>query len=213
MCPNDHMTADKQAREAPLTSSSPKERILEASAELFMRQGFAATSVRQIGEEAGVSQSALYYHIQSKTQLLRALHERFLDDMLRRLRVVESKGGSPSTRLQEMIDVVLSIIENHQAEVTVYLREQHALPEELRIDIVKQRDLVDDVFNNVISDGIKTGEFRSDLDVNLTRLAILGACNWTYQWFRPGGLGSSEIASTFSDVLLNGVLSDADGDA
>lgn len=187
------------------TSESPKERILQTAAQLIMDHGFAATSVRQIGEEAGVSQGALYYHIGSKTNLLRALHERFLDDMLERLAEVEQIGGSPAAQLREMIEVVMVIIEDHQAEVTVFLREQHALPSDMRIDIVRRRDLVDEMFDRTIRRAIDVGEFRPELDVHLTRLAVLGTCNWAYQWFRPGGDTSREIAAAFADILLRGL--------
>ena len=47
-------------------SGDVKARILDVAARLFMEQGFAATSVREIGERAGVGQSSLYHHVRSK---------------------------------------------------------------------------------------------------------------------------------------------------
>jgi hypothetical protein len=102
--------------------------------------------------------------------------------------------------------VVLAVVESHQAEVTVFLREGHSLPEGPRQQIQKERDQVDAMVDRMITDGVAAGELRPDLDVRLTRMAILGMCNWTYQWFRPdGAMSSGEIADYFAGVLLRGL--------
>jgi len=37
--------------------------------------------------------------------------------------------------------------------------------------------------------------------------ALLGACNWTTRWYRPGGrLTPARIAETFADYLVRGLL-------
>jgi hypothetical protein len=105
---------------------------------------------------------------------------------------------------------VLSVVESHQAEVTVFLREAHALPEGSREEIQRDRDQVDAIVDRMISDGIARGELRGDLDVRLTRLGILGMCNWAYQWFQPGGEQSSgQIAEFFANLVINGVVAHA----
>lgn len=51
-----------------------RELIIECAAELFMAQGYNATSVRQIADEVGVTEAALYYHFKSgKRELLEAV--------------------------------------------------------------------------------------------------------------------------------------------
>ncbi|WP_306215779.1 TetR/AcrR family transcriptional regulator [Actinoplanes sp. RD1] len=56
-----------------MTSSSGRERILDAAAELFAAQGFAATSTRDIAERAGIKQPSLYAHFRLKSEILREL--------------------------------------------------------------------------------------------------------------------------------------------
>ena len=50
--------------------SKAEQDLFEAGLELFSRKGFAATSVREIVEKAGVTKPALYYHFGSKRGLL-----------------------------------------------------------------------------------------------------------------------------------------------
>jgi AcrR family transcriptional regulator len=183
-----------------------KARILRVAAQLFMEQGFAATSVREIGERAAVGQSSLYHHVRSKGHLLHELHQSFSKDLIERLTAVAVSAGSPIEHLRGLMRVVVSVVESHQPEVTVFLREDHALPEDARKEIQLERDHVDAIIDKVISDGIATGELRQDLDVRLTRLAVLGMCNWTYRWFRPDAqYSSAHIAESFADLVLDGL--------
>lgn len=200
------MTSTRGASAVDPATNDTKTRILRVAADLFMRNGFASTSVRQIGQEAGVSQSALYHHIRSKAHLLKALHGRFIDEMLDRMRSAVESDRSSAERLSDAIGVVLSIIETHQAEVTVFLREQHALPPAMRRAIVKRRDEVDRLIDRLIAEGIADGTMRSDLDPRLVRLGILGMCNWAYQWYRLGDRSDSQtIARTFSSIAIDGM--------
>ena len=47
-------------------SQRSRERILEAALQLFSSQGYRATSVREIGSEAGVSTGNVYHHFPDK---------------------------------------------------------------------------------------------------------------------------------------------------
>src|SRR5262249_43676352 len=135
------------------------------------------------------------------------LHQSFSRDLVDRLTAVVALHTSPTEQIRGLIRVVLSVVESHQAEVTVFLRESHALPEGSRAEIQRDRDRVDAIVDRVIANGVAAGELRPDLDVRLTRQAILGMCNWAYQWFSPGGEhSSSQIADFFADLVLRGMV-------
>ena len=52
-----------------------RRRIVEVSLDLFSRQGYASTSLKQISDELGLAKSAVYYHFQTKAQILDAITE------------------------------------------------------------------------------------------------------------------------------------------
>ena len=56
-------------------SGDTRERILAVAQELFIDQGYEATSLRQISDRLGFTKAALYYHFQSKEQIFTALME------------------------------------------------------------------------------------------------------------------------------------------
>jgi AcrR family transcriptional regulator len=191
-----------------MAEKSPvKERILRAAAELFMERGFGGTTVREIGERAKVGQSSLYHHAHSKNQLLRELHDGFVEEQFELLEKVIASETSPTTQLRGVIGVIMSKVHTSRPVVTVYLRESYALSEEDREAVAVQRDKVYAMLDSVLTRGVACGEFRRDLDIHLTRLAILGMCNWTYQWYRPDGpQDMDEISGHFADLVVMGVL-------
>jgi AcrR family transcriptional regulator len=60
-------------------------RILEVALELFRRQGFEKTTMREIATEAGVSLGAAYYYFESKEDLVMAFYERAIEAMTPRM--------------------------------------------------------------------------------------------------------------------------------
>ena len=52
-----------------------RERLLRAAVAVFDRKGYAAASVREIVEQAGITKPALYYHFGSKEGILVAILE------------------------------------------------------------------------------------------------------------------------------------------
>ena len=65
----------------PREQSDTKAEIRSVALELFARQGFEKTSLRQIAERLGVTKAALYYHYPSKNDLLLALVTPLHEDM------------------------------------------------------------------------------------------------------------------------------------
>ena len=68
----------KRAESRELT----RKRLLDAAERLFARNGFDATSVDDVAEAAGFSKGALYYNFESKDELLEALVERNIADLV-----------------------------------------------------------------------------------------------------------------------------------
>jgi AcrR family transcriptional regulator len=56
------------------TSGATRERIVDAALRLFSERGTAAVSVRELADGAGVTVPGLYYHFDSKTDLIREVY-------------------------------------------------------------------------------------------------------------------------------------------
>ncbi|MGQ3198856.1 TetR/AcrR family transcriptional regulator, partial [Microbacterium aurantiacum] len=73
-------------------ASSP-EMIAEAATELFLEQGYAATSVADIAARAGVSRSSFFNYFSSKSAILWADLDARIDELETRLSTVTEPSG------------------------------------------------------------------------------------------------------------------------
>ena len=95
-------------RPASDTESTPRAEILDAAAELFVSQGFAATTTRQIAERVGIRQASLYYYFTGKDHILLELLTQSVRPSLQVAAALESqRRGDPATGLYALalIDV------------------------------------------------------------------------------------------------------------
>jgi hypothetical protein len=59
----------------------------------------------------------------------------------------------------------------------------------------------------LVEEGIQCGEFRKEIPVPITSMAIFGMTNWTYKWYKETGQYSiKEIADIYADIVMNAVL-------
>jgi TetR/AcrR family transcriptional regulator, cholesterol catabolism regulator len=208
------LTASGAEGSASEGSSPPRrgnqyERILASAVELFQAKGFHATSVREIGERAGVTQSSLYYHTRSKPQILIDLNQRFMDRLTPAVASIVDQDASADVKLRMIVQELLTIIAQHQGEVVSVLHERRSLPPDAAAKIQEQRDGIDAMIDQVIHQGIDEGLFR-EVNVPLARLALSGMVNWAYEWYRPdGALAPEAIAAFFSSLFVDGISSAA----
>ena len=78
-------------RPASDTEVAPRAEILDAAAELFVSQGLAATTTRQIADRVGIRQASLYYYFTGKDELLLELLTQSVRPSLRVAAELESR--------------------------------------------------------------------------------------------------------------------------
>lgn len=89
--------------------SDTRAEIREVALELFTEQGYEATSLREIAERLGITKAALYYHFESKGDIVQSLfkdHLRQLDELVAWAR---AEPQEPELRLRvvdRMVDVM-----------------------------------------------------------------------------------------------------------
>jgi AcrR family transcriptional regulator len=83
------------------SAEKTRRRILDAAYELFYRKGFARVGVDEIAAAAGITKRSLYYHFDSKDQLLAAVLETYHELALAR---IKKWGVSLSGDLNAMLD-------------------------------------------------------------------------------------------------------------
>ncbi|MEY4561488.1 MAG: hypothetical protein RLZZ618_765 [Pseudomonadota bacterium] len=197
--------------------------LLDAALALFVEKGFAATRSEEVASRAGVSKGTLYLYYPSKEELLKAVIEQNLSQLIAHGNdIAEGFEGSTADLLALLLrtwwervgntpaggihKVIMSEVGNFP-EIAAFYNEQVIVPAHLLITSTLQR-------------GVERGEFRPmPLDV-ITHVLIspilfmalhkhsFGACQVT-----GSEVNSEEMLTTHIDLALNGLRprSDADG--
>jgi AcrR family transcriptional regulator len=86
--------------------SKTRAHILRAALRSFARCGYAATSVRQIVDDAKVSKPALYYYFADKAQLFQALVEQAHDERYHLMQAAAERGRTVAEKLEQVVAAV-----------------------------------------------------------------------------------------------------------
>lgn len=89
-----------------MTQSATRQDILNAALSSFAQRGYAATSVREIVEAAGVSKPALYYYFADKAKLFEALVDRAHDERYHLMQAAAGRGQSLASKLEEIVAAI-----------------------------------------------------------------------------------------------------------
>ena len=187
----------------PLLPTRPREAELHrAATRLFRERGFHATSMQDLAEALGMNRGSLYHYIESKDDLLWSIVSGALDRLDDRVRPILESDSSGADRLRRAIAAHLAFAAEHGDELSLVQIELRSLSADRRRSIIDRRDAYERRWRGAIKAAIGEGSLRPT-DVRLAGIAILSACNWFTQWYRPdGSMSVDEIATSFADLFL-----------
>lgn len=192
-------------RPAKSSHGLTRERILAESARVFNRRGYRATTLEDIASALGVTRAALYYHVESKEDLLFQCHQKALDLAIEAVRTAVSRTPEPDEQLRLVIRRYIDGMTDQLAGAVVLLHEG-ALSPSLHRRIMAQRDEYERMLRSIIERGVALKLFVP-CDPKLIGFGILGALNWISRWYSPRGARSArDIASAFAEYFVRGLL-------
>lgn len=131
-------TAKPRSRARPATqpqggdgARSTRERILDVALELFTKQGYDKTSLRDIAERLGITKAALYYHFARKQDILLELHLRLHAlgrEGLEQLELLED-GQQRADAWPGLVDHFIDQVLENRELVLLHQRNYNALQE------------------------------------------------------------------------------------
>ena len=186
------------------------EQIFVQAVRIFKLKGYHATSMQDIADAVGLKKGSLYHYIESKEQLLYRIFEQSTGALTRRLQEILASDAPPVDKLRDAIEAHVTALCDHLDLYTVYLSERRTLTGRTQAQVRAEAERHARLLEQIIQAGIAQGVFRP-VDSKMSALAILGMCNWLYQWYSPGGrLAPASIARLFADLAVNGLV-DSEG--
>jgi TetR/AcrR family transcriptional regulator len=156
-----------------------RQRLLRAAVHVFDRNGYAAASVREIVEQAGVTKPALYYHFHSKEGLLSAVLAEGWRQFDAALELAAAGPGTTRARLASLGDAMNALFKQN----VPFVRVAHAVffgPGRIApgFDLTKFDRSLERAISRIVADGVAAGELvpAEPRDVAVAFAGVVGAC-------------------------------------
>jgi len=155
-------------------------RLLNAAVRVFDRKGYAAASVREVAEMAGVTKPAVYYHFGSKEGLLLAILEQAMRDVDGALERAVLRSGTARSRILALCEDTYGLFGQNvpiaRVAHAVFLGPPDGAP---AFDVTVFERRFRGALEQIAADGLASGELRDVApgDVALAVMGILEGCN------------------------------------
>ena len=115
----------------PTVNGETRQEILRAALKRFAHGGYAATSVQQIVDDAGVSKPTLYYYFSDKAELFQALVNEAHDERYRLLQQAVAKTQNIQAQLVEILTVLFDYFRANRELMRISMATAFAAPGEM----------------------------------------------------------------------------------
>lgn len=163
-------------------------RILDAAAYTLSVKGYAGTRLTDVAERAEIQAPAIYYYFPSRDDLIEEVLYCGIADMSRYLQQVLD-ALPPETASMDRIMAAVEAHLRHELQLSHYttasIRNSGQVPDELRKRQLKEEARYGMIWRRLLGNAAADGQIRPDLDTRLAQLLVLGALNWTAEWWDP----------------------------
>ena len=193
-----------KAMALPRTAAGGRQRlseVIDAAAKVFAQRGYHGASTQDIADLLGMRQASLYYYFESKEAALEAVCRDGHQDYVERIRGISRSSASASEKVAQ---VLLHHAAPERRDFTlVFLRERRFLPLPARKRIRAFEVQYERSIQRIIEQGIRSGEFRADLDARMVTLALLGLGNTAAVWYgREPAVTPERMLRAYVDLLV-----------
>ena len=186
----------------------PRDReVLDAAAEVFARQGYAAATVQDVANALGILKGSIYYYIKTKEDLLFRLLMEVHEEVDAILDEVAAKEDlTPLTRLREYVRTQTMYNLRNLVKIAIYYNDLDQLSDDRRAEVLQRRKVHEDFVTQVILDAQRAGEVDNKRDAKLIAYSVFATIIWPYRWYRPRGrIKAEDVVNACVEFVTYGV--------
>ncbi|NLG46949.1 TetR/AcrR family transcriptional regulator [Gordonia sp. (in: high G+C Gram-positive bacteria)] len=173
-------------------SEATRARIIDAAAKVLAENGYQHTRLSTIAEAAGMQAGSLYYHFDSKEQLVEealagathAVHAAVLESL-----ASLSDDATAGQRLFAAMRAFMTTRMELGAVSPAHIRSYRELPAEMRERLRPEMEAVSNLWERLVADAVASGEIRNDIDAHTLHLFVFHTSEQIAKW--PPGLKTS----------------------
>jgi AcrR family transcriptional regulator len=181
--------------------------IYDTAARLFAERGYHATRIQDIADALDMNKGSLYYYFSGKEELLIQIVEGRVHDALTSVQTIVTSDSPIPQRLQAAVQEHLRLFHADADIFSIFQFEKlNAINQEAAVAVDRLGREYELLWLALVSEGVRAGIFRKDLDPKILVKAIMGMCNQTLIWFNPNGrLDIEAIGTIYATFILDGL--------
>src|SRR4029077_9807258 len=130
--------------------------------------------------------------------------------MYERMSEIAAGDRPAGEKLRRAIHAHLEAFDQHYPHLFVYLHEREEMKRRFREQFKLSPKQYERCWQQILREGMKSGEFRPDLDVHVVSYGLLGMLNWLHNWYDPRGrLSVREVGDQLATLALAGLAAPA----
>lgn len=188
-------------------TGSRRDEILAVAATVIAERGLAGATVRDIGQAAGILSGSLYHHFSSKEQIVLELLVDNVQSSIVRATSTISDAPDATTAIGYLIRDSITETAAHPNESLILRNETRAFRDTPALaPLAELRQASVALWVDVVDSGMSGGEFRTDLDPQVTVMAIVDSVLGAARWFRDAdGKDPDRVAASLVALHLGGL--------
>ncbi|WP_042474858.1 TetR/AcrR family transcriptional regulator [Bacillus ndiopicus] len=188
--------------------NKPKyKQIIDAAVIAIAENGYHQAQVSKIAKQAGVADGTIYLYFKNKEDILISVFQEKMVVFVENLQEILKSGETSSEKLCRMIESHFSVLasDHHLATVTQLELRQSNKEIRLKINAILKEYLK--LLDEILIEGMVSGEFNSAMDVRVARQMVFGTIDeitttWVMNDYRYDLL---EQAPKVQKLLLDGL--------
>lgn len=202
-------TKIKEKMSPPEVDTATRERILLEAARLFRHHGYAATTLREVADASGIKAGSIYYHFESKDQILGEVLDKGIQVVAETVRQRVDALPADATareRVAAAIEGHLWGLLHHGDFTSANIRIYGQIPPAAKNRHRKIRRDYADYWDRLLEDALERGELRPDSSTAVIRLFVIGALNWTVEWYNPQKGSFQDFVKQIRAIVFDGTF-------
>ncbi|WP_062361790.1 TetR/AcrR family transcriptional regulator [Variovorax paradoxus] len=180
--------------------------ILDSAASLFAKVGYPNAKMQDIAKACGATKSMLYHYFPAKDDLLFAMLEEHLENLIASIEEITAQAGTAQQRFAAFVEVYVQKSAQSRRRHLSAMNDVKFLPKNLQNPLLALETRVTELAASLLRE--LNPKLSEDAYKPYTML-LLGMLNWTDTWYKPAGtMKPQELCDRISRLFLTGFLAE-----
>jgi AcrR family transcriptional regulator len=149
-----------------------RKKIIDTASALYAKKGYAATSIEQIAEIAGVSLPVTYHYVKKKSEIMKLIMEDLLGTFRESLTSHLGSIHDPEEKLGAAVILFCKAVDQQREKILLVYQKSGSLDAASKAKIMQLEVEVSEIFGRIIKEGIEAGIFK-EVDIDVMALNII----------------------------------------